>query len=253
MRTPFRTPIRSMPLIAVLVAVTPVSAVETTVQNDSAATAAQATPCHCFLEGERTAVWLTSPCTGQIVAVQILWESQLGGASDSMEHSIILSQSGTFPVPGATLQNAGAVPAVIATPTLQDGVYNEFRFLDVAQTTPLNVAVSNGQTFVAALRFFNTNSGQPSFGTMTFDDDGCQSGKNAALVQPADPDNPDPGEWSNACPLGVTGDWVIRAVVDCQADEVPAASHWGLIALALLVLSTGTIMILRHRPIPRSQ
>ena len=36
----------------------------------------------------------------------------------------------------------------------------------------------------------------------------CQATKNAVFVLP--------GGWFNACALGVTGDWVIRLVIDCN-------------------------------------
>ena len=40
---------------------------------------------------------------------------------------ILLRAAGTFPAPGATLVNQDSSPAVVATPTLVDGVVNEFQ------------------------------------------------------------------------------------------------------------------------------
>jgi hypothetical protein len=90
---------------------------------------------------------------------------------------------------------------------LQDGVLNEYRFLDQTQTIPLNVPIASGQTFVVSLEFLNTNSGQTFLPSVVYDTDGCQASKNTAFVIP--------GGWFDACLLGVSGDWMIRAVVDC--------------------------------------
>jgi hypothetical protein len=42
------------------------------------------------------------------------------------------------------------------------------------------------------------------------DNDGCQAGKNGIFAIP--------GGWFSSCVLGVSGDFVIRAVVDCEAE-----------------------------------
>jgi uncharacterized repeat protein (TIGR01451 family) len=50
------------------------------------------------------------------------------------------------------------------------------------------------------------------------DTDGCQAGRNAIFAELA----PGTNVWFSACALGVQGDWVIRAVVDCQAGALSA-------------------------------
>jgi hypothetical protein len=115
--------------------------------------------------------------------------------------------------------------ATITAPTLSDTGINEFRHLDAGLTLPLQVPVSAGQTVVVALEFLNTNSGNPFAPSVVMDSDGCQPGLNAVNVMP--------GGWSDACPLGVSGDWVLRAVID-EAVPMPAAS--GAVR-ALLALS----------------
>lgn len=160
----------------------------------------------------------------------------LGGAFPITEHSISLHAAGSFPAPGAVLQNAGAVPATISLPTLSDGVFNEFRFLDPSQpvpSVPLSVPVANGQTFAVSLRYLNDTSGGIGAST-AWDQDGCQASLNAVQTG---------ATWLDACSQGVMGDWIIRAVVDCDVGDVPAASEWGLAVLVLAVLAAGTVVI----------
>jgi len=51
-----------------------------------------------------------------------------------------------------------------------------------------------------------------------------------------------PGGWIDACAVGVPGDWVIRAVVDC-ADAVPAAPAWSRLAVAALLLVGAALVV----------
>lgn len=44
---------------------------EVDVKNDSLIDGNSGPPCACFVSGESTAAWLTSPCNGDIVAVQV--------------------------------------------------------------------------------------------------------------------------------------------------------------------------------------
>ncbi len=195
---------------AMLPLVAGVQAAEVIAQNDSATDGSAATPCNCFIPAERVAAYLTAPVDGEIVGVQILWKSVLGGAPPSVEAAITISAAGAFPVPGAVMQSGGAVNAVIPGPTLIDGAFNEFRFLDPpTDTVSIAVPVSQGQQFVVDLELLNQTSGTGPFGPdVAWDADGCQSGKNAIFVVPSG--------WNDACLLGVTGDWVIRAIIDAS-------------------------------------
>lgn len=203
------------------------SANTVTLQNDAGL---PGTPCTCFISGEEVGAWLTSPCDGTLTAVEIGWASQFGGAPDSTETAIRVYDGTTFPTPGAVLQNADTSPAQILGPTLSDGGINQF--------TGFNVPITSGQTVAASLEFFNTNDGNQFAASVVSDGDGCQNGLNAA--------NAIPGGWNDACLLGVPGDWIIRAVVDCDKGiDVPAASDWGLILMALVVLGGGSIAFRR--------
>ena len=193
--------------LALLSCVGVASGDEIVLQNDTLADGSQAFVCPCFASNEEAAVWLTSPCDGNIVAIQIFWRSFLGGSEPSVEESILIYQGGNFPVPGP-------IKKELLAPALTDGGLNEFRFEDQDQTVPISVPVSAGETFVVSLRFFNTNVNDLFAGTVVSDTTGCLPGKNAVKVNGT--------TWQSACSLGVSGNWVIRAVVDCGTGATGA-------------------------------
>ena len=181
---------------------------EIVVQNDSLTGGSTAAICPCFTAGEEAAVWLTSPCDGEIVGIQIFWMSLGGGAQVSLEDSIIVYESGNFP-------NPGPIKDIFDAPAMQDGGLNEFRYEDENQTIPISVPVSANEEFVVSFKFFNGNNTNPSLPSIVSDAQGCQPNKNAVRVNGS--------FWADACALGVSGDWVIRAIIDCGSDAVGAA------------------------------
>jgi hypothetical protein len=202
------------------------TAAEIVVRNDSIP---PGTPLPTFLPGERVASWLTAPVTGKIVGVQILWGSQFNANPSQLEMAITVSAGGAFPTPGAPL-------ATIVAPTLADGIINEFRFLDPpTDLIPLMVPVAAGQTFVIDLEFFNQSSGNPMASSIEIDNDGIQPGKNSVFVLP--------GGWMDAGPLGVTGDWGIRAII------VPEPISAVILGIGLVVLFAVRWPIARGRGI----
>ena len=204
---------------------------EATVQNDSLVDGNTGTPCHCFVSGESTAAWLTSPCDGDIVGVQVYWRSQFGGGPSSTEMGISIFDDGAFPTPGAVLVNRDNSPAVIIGPTLSDSVLNEFRHLDAAQTLPLLVPVASGETFVVSLEVFNQSAGNIFAPTFVYDLDGCQANRNAVDAIP--------GGWFDACLVGVTGDWMIRAVVECCPADLDGNGQVRVSDLIILLSAWG--------------
>lgn len=172
---------------------------EVTVQNDSLADGSSGTVQVGFDAGESAAAWLTSPCDGTMVAVQVFWRSGTGTEPSDIEDSITVFSGGIFPTPGNEL-------ARIDGPVMTDGVFNEFRYLDENMVIPLSVPVDNGKDYVVSFKFLNDPD--PGNGPSVVNDtDGCQNGKNAIDANGLG--------WVNACLLGVGGDWAIRAVVDC--------------------------------------
>lgn len=109
---------------------------EVVVKNDSLADGGNGAIQAGFDAGESAAAWLTSPCNGRIVAVQIFWKSLTGGQPPSLEQSITIFGNGTFPQPGPIL-------ALLEGPVMTDGFINEFRYLDELNTIPIDVPIKS--------------------------------------------------------------------------------------------------------------
>ncbi|UXI67409.1 DUF11 domain-containing protein [Tahibacter amnicola] len=174
---------------------------EVTVKNDSLTDNTNAVVVSGFVAGEAAASWLTAPCAGDIRAIQMYWRSASGGSGTTIGNAIEILRGGTFPVPGS-------VAATIGGPVLTDSVMNEYRYLDENNTIPLSVPVSQGENFVVAFSFLET---PPAPGpSVVRDTDGILSGRNALLASVG-------GSfiWFDSAALGLSGDWVIRAVLDC--------------------------------------
>ena len=181
---------------------------EIVLQNDTLTGGSAAAICPCFTAGEEAAVWLTSPCDGNIVAIQVFWRSFSGGATISLEDSIIVYNSGVFP-------NPGSVKDTLDGPALNDGVLNEYRYKDENQTIPISIPVKADEEFVVSFRFANTNNQNILLPSIVSDNIDCQPMKNTVKVNGT--------TWTDACSLGVSGDWVIRAVVDCEGEPIGSA------------------------------
>jgi len=145
-----------------------------------------------FVENERAAAWLTSHCSGDLTAVQVLWLSVTGGTGQTLGESITISEAGSFPTPGSQL-------ARLVGPALNDGFFNEFPVVPP-------IPITAGETVVVDFRFFEA---PPLSGpSIVTDTDGCQPSKNGIFAIP-------PSLWLDSCSLGVGGDFAIRAVVEC--------------------------------------
>ncbi|SFN24477.1 DUF11 domain-containing protein [Dokdonella immobilis] len=176
---------------------------EVTVKNDSLIDNSSAIVEAGFVSGEKGASWLTSPCDGNIVAVQVLWLSASGGTGQTLGGSIEIHRAGTYPTPGALAEQ-------INGPLLTDGVINEYRYLDDNNTVPLIVPVTSNETFVVAYVF---DAAPPGSGpSLVVDANGIVAGRNAIYA-----DLGGSFFWLSSETFMVPGDWVIRAVVDCQA------------------------------------
>ncbi|MHC4947146.1 MAG: hypothetical protein ACYTG1_02635 [Planctomycetota bacterium] len=179
-------------------------AVEVTVLNDSLNSGSSGFVQAGFDPGEWAAAWLTAPPSGgTIVAVQVGWYSVVGGQLDQIEQNIRIWDGGTFPTPGTPL-------ATLASPLLTDGVINEYRYLDVLQTIPINIPVSPNQEFVVGFQFANDPQPFPPVGgpSVVTDADGCQQGRNSVFCLSGCVG------WNDPCLLGFSGDFLIRAVIE---------------------------------------
>lgn len=191
-------------------------AAEVTVKNDSLTDFGTAVIVAGFVTGEKAASWLTSPCDGNLRAVQIFWRSFTGTTGEQIHDSIEIYRAGTFPTPGTLAETIGG-------PVLTDGVLNEWRYLDENNVIPLIVPVTQNETFVVAFTF---DAEPPASGpSVVRDTDGIQPNRNAIYA-----DIGPTFAWFNAQTLGVTGDWVIRAVIDCQEGPQEADVAVGIVA-----------------------
>lgn len=179
-----------------------------------------------FNGNEEANVWLTSPCDGNIVAIQILWASPGRDQAQFLEQSITIfdtvdSQGNPVSWPDrGTVElihsNLSTGPAIITSPALTDGILNEFP--EIVTGESLRVPVTNGQVFIVSFNFSNnicTDTCSPSCGTpltcfgptIGIDIDGCQAGRNGVNH---------PGGF-DPCAQGMEGDFVIRAIVECSS------------------------------------
>lgn len=208
---------RLLSVLAALGAGTGAHAAEVTIQNDSLTDLSSAVIVTGFIAGGGAASWLTSPCNGNLRAVQVFWRSQTGTSPFVIHEAIRIYRSGTFPNPGTLAETIGG-------PVLTDGVMNEWRFLDENNVIPLMVPVSQDETLVVGL-FFDFAPPSIVGPSVVRDTNGIIPGRNTIYS------NFGAGfQWRSAESLGVTGDWVIRGVVDCEAVAPEADVAVGLSA-----------------------
>jgi hypothetical protein len=186
-------------LLAGALFVCPVLAEEILVRNDRVESGGSLVVVGDFVAGEQAAVWLESPCDGEIVAIRIIWWSFFPGAQQTVEEAIHISDGSTFPFPGLEWE-------LLEAPLLTPNMENEFRYLDENQTIPISVPVSKNQRFVVALEFFNPTDIQNGTASVVRDLDGCTANGNGLFAIP--------GGWLNFC-IFLQGDLAIRAVIDC--------------------------------------
>lgn len=168
--------------------------------------------CPCFIPNEVAMMILDTPAGGTptLSKIQVFWASFFGGAPDSLEAALIVyDMNQTGPANPATFAPLCAVECTIAGPVLSDGVLNQFDVLGLGIELPPN-------RFGIGLKFFNDNSGDVFAPSVVSDDDdhndvgGVVRGWVFVI----------PDGWAASEPLGVSGDWVIRAVVEvCDAQE----------------------------------
>ncbi len=150
--------------------------------------------CPCFATNEQAAVVFNPPAEHfpiEILRVGIGWGSQLGGTQPSVEDSINIYEGG-LPSPGPAIFS-------LSGPQLTDGAINEFNLEPFA-----GEILVEEPPFTVSLWFLNSNANNPFAASVVHDGLGCQPGKNAVYVVP--------GGWTDACALGITGNWVFYVV-----------------------------------------
>ena len=175
--------------------------------------------CPCFIPGEQAGAVLDVPAGHypiEILKIRVGWGSQFGGQPQSIEQALHVYPAG--------LPNPGTPQFSLEGPVLTDGVINEFDIEFVAG----NKIVNSGP-FTVALEFLSQSAGNAFAASVVHDGNGCQPAKNVVFAIP--------GGWSDACVLGVTGDWVFEVVyrqVACNTCPLncPAGDADGIIGTA---------------------
>lgn len=179
---------------------------------DSFVLGGSAIVCVCFVPGEQVMTILDTPAggTATLTNIQIAWQSNFGGQPDTLEAAIIVYDMN---------QEGAANPATFAPlcpelegcilpgPVLADGFLNDFNVAAFDITLPES-------RFGIALEFLNQNSGNIFAPSVVSDTDGHNNVggviRNWVKVIP--------GGWMSSQGLGVSGDWIIRAIVEvCDA------------------------------------
>ncbi|MEO7430979.1 MAG: DUF11 domain-containing protein [Dokdonella sp.] len=200
---------------------------EITVKNDSLTDFGPAVIVQGFVAGEMAGSWLTSPCDGNLVAVQIFWRSASGTQPFVIGNAINIYRSGVFPVPGDLALSVGG-------PVMNDNALNEFRYQDENNTLPINVPVTTNETVVVAYEF--SEAQQSSDPSVVRDTDGIQPNRNSIYG-----DNGAGPAWYSSSDLLVLGDWVIRAVVNCQTASSAANVSTSLTSVPGAYVPGGTL------------
>jgi hypothetical protein len=161
--------------------------------------------CPCFVAGEEAAVWLTAPCDGRILSVEVYWDSIFGGPSGPVDAEIIIYRDGVFPEPGA-LAHTEPVDFLEAGSSFGGQ-------LNTIPLTGSDVRLDQNERFIVAFRFNADATDFLNSPSVNFDE-ALTPARCAVLTI-------DQG-WADADALGVLGDWVIRAVIEC-GDPTPGA------------------------------
>jgi hypothetical protein len=125
----------------------------------------------------------------EVLRVGFGWGSLFGGQPDTLENSVNIYAGG--------LPNPGAPIASLPGPVLSDGFINEFDL----EPLPGQIIVNSGPV-TATISIANSQGLLDP--APVHDGNGCQSGRNVIFASP--------GGWSNACSLGVSGDWLVHLV-----------------------------------------
>lgn len=183
---------------------------------------------------EEANVWLTTPCDGNIIEIQILWYSA-GESGPTVEQSLGLFEAGSCnPATGdlnrstTALVQPGWGDAVFGGPVLTAGAPGtanviSFQHVDEQQTVSLSVPVTAEQTFVVSLKFgtdWCTDFCAPNcllcadfFGaTIVHDAMGCTPCRNGVFA-------PSSGQDLCTYGIGISGNVIFRVIVQCSSGD----------------------------------
>jgi len=133
----------------------------------------------------------------RVKRVQIFWKSFFGSATNPVQESINIYSGWINPAPNLIFESD--------PPQMIDGVLNEFNFESE------NIVITSPGPFSVCLKFADAPGGDGGTfdinkASLVTDTNGCQAIFNMIFAIP--------GGWSSLCGFGVSGDLVIRAVVE---------------------------------------
>jgi hypothetical protein len=178
---------------------------------------AQVNICPCFTPGEVAMTILDVPAGGTplLQEIRIFWKSFIGPQPDTLESAIIvydMNQSGAADPATFTPLCTEQEGCILEGPVMQDGGLNAF------DVSPLDIELPPGR-FGIGLEFLTDQTiGNPLFiPSVASDNDGHNNAggvvRNWVLVNGV--------SWQSSQALGVSGDWIIRAVVQTCAASCP--------------------------------
>lgn len=150
--------------------------------------------CPCFAPGEQAGVVLDAPPEHyplEILRIGIAWGSVFGGNPAQVEQALHIYPAG--------LPDPGVPQFTLPGPQFNDGFINEFNIEPISGEKN----ILSGP-FSVAVEFLTNSAGNQFASSVVHDGNGCQSGRNLVKASP--------GGWTDACALGVTGDWVMYVV-----------------------------------------
>ena len=211
-----------VPIIAGAMAVSvfagdpPCNDVETKI--DSLVDGSEANICVCFVSDEVAMTILDVPPGEDAILskVQIFWESYFGGQPDSIEYAIVvfnLNQTG--PVNPATFAPLCSEEqgCILLGPVMQDGGLNQFEF------RPSNIALPFNRFGIGLVFLTDQSKGNPFYIPSVVSDDDGHNNKGGIVRNWVFASGLG---WYSSQALGVSGDWVIRALVEvCQEPTPP--------------------------------
>lgn len=163
-----------------------------------------------FRAGDHAGARLIMPCNGRIKGVQVGWFGSAGVFQQSTETAIrFFSDSANFPVPGTLLATVG-LPVMESDPAFAPTI-NEFRFLDPAQTIPINIPVVSGQGITVTLEFATDTDVFDGGPNVVSDFDGCTAFGSVLFFVVAQ-------SWFDGCLFITGGDLVFRLIVECDVE-----------------------------------
>lgn len=145
--------------------------------------------CPCFITDEEAGAVFPVPAEHfpiEVLRLGVGWGSAFGGNPPMVEQALNF-YNGQLPDPGPPVYS-------VAGPQLADGVINEF---DLETADDIFI---DAPPVAATLKFQNSNAFIQYAPSVVHDGNGCTSGMN--LIKAI------PGGWTDACLVGLTGDWV---------------------------------------------